>query len=213
MRQFHYLILVTILIGCGSAPAEDPEVQFTNMEQRLLSASAISFDFEIKAEGVIAGDFKGSLSISSDGDLTIQSEGRFIERDLVMELVTDADSIRMVTSEMADVVPRQDDTFNAVVIGLTRMGLLHNLAALTTVSPPEHGDGGIQDWVTVRNFGEGEVGEYTGVAAEIFVEGDRTSEFVLAIVDGLPVQRRQVVSFPGGEMVVMEEFSNFVVTD
>jgi hypothetical protein len=119
----------------------------------------------------------------------------------------------MSTTEMADVVPRQADTFNAVVIGLTRMGLMHNLAALTTVSPPEHGEGGIQDWVTVDNFETGEVGEYSGVAFDIFVAEERTSGAVLAIVDGLPVERRQIVEFPGGEMIVTEEFSNFVVTD
>ncbi len=213
MRQFLYLFFATILIGCTSTPVEDPEFAYTNMEQRLLAASRVSFDFRVTAEGVIDGVFSGNASVSSDGALTISAEGRFIERDLVMELVTDADSVRMVTTEMSDVVPRQDDTFNAVVIGLTRMGFLHNLAALTTVSPPEHGEGGIQEWVTVDNFEAGEIGDYSGVSFDVFVQGERTSGAVLAMVDGLPVLRRQVVAFPGGEMVVTEEYSNFVVAD
>lgn len=213
MRQFLSLFLVAILVGCASAPAQDPEDAYTAMEQRLLSASSVSFDFQVTAEGVIQGSFSGNASVSSDGALTIRSEGIFIERDLVMELVTDADSVRMNTSEMSDVVERPADTFNAVVVGLTRMGLMHNLAALSTVSPPDHGDGGILEWVTVSNFETGEVGEYSGVAFDVFVEGDRTSGVVLAIVDGLPVERRQVVPFPGDQMVVTEKYSNFVVAN
>ncbi len=214
MRQFLFLFLATILLGCTSAPAEDPEAAFTTMEQRLLAASSISFDFQVAVEGVLEGAFTGSASVASDGALTIHAEGRFIERDLVMDLSTDADSIRMVTSEMSDVVPRQSDTFNAVVVGLTRMGFMHNLAALTTVSPPEQGEGGIQTWVTVTNFSESEVGEYSsGVAFDIFIEEERSSSAVLAIIDGVPALRRQVVSFPGGEMIVTEEFSNLVDTD
>ena len=40
----------------------------------------------------------------------------------------------------------------AIVIGLTRMGHLHNIAVLTGGLPPDHSDGGAADWVRVANF-------------------------------------------------------------
>lgn len=208
MKQFLPLLFVLILAGCGAA-AEDPATSYQNMEQKLLSAQRISFDFSVSAEGVIEGNFVGSAEASADGGLTITSTGDFIGRDLQMELTTDADSMRMVTSEMSDSLPLPPATFEAVVIGLTRMGLLHNLAALSTVSPPDHSDGGITEWVVVQDFEDGD----GGVAFSIFVEGDKTSDVTLTIEDGIPVRRRQVVQFPGGEMIVSEEYSNFTVIE
>ncbi|NNE70124.1 MAG: hypothetical protein HKN29_07130 [Rhodothermales bacterium] len=208
MKLFLRTFAVLLLVGCGNP---DPAATFDEMEGSLLAASQVSFDFAVTAEGVIEGNFTGSVETSADGTLALRSTGNFIGRDLEMEMATDGDSLRMVTTEMSDALPNPPETFKAMVIGLTRMGIMHNLAALSTVSPPEHSDGGIEEWVTVGNFESGQVGEHDGVAFNIFVDGDRTSDVTLAIVDGLPVLRRQVVQFPGGEMIVTEEYSNFRV--
>jgi hypothetical protein len=39
----------------------------------------------------------------------------------------------------------------ALVLGFTRMGILHNLARLTRGAAPDHADGGVREWVEVRD--------------------------------------------------------------
>ncbi|MFT5142651.1 MAG: hypothetical protein ACI84D_001267 [Thalassolituus oleivorans] len=211
MRLLNFMFCATLL-GCG-APTEDTvRGPFDALEARLLAAENVSFTFQVISEGVITGNLQGTVSASSSGALTIDAYGTFIERELQMQLVTTADSLRMVTNEMSDAVARQDETFSAVVLGLTRMGIMHNLAQLSTVSPPDHGDVGMDDWVAVDNFGNAPVGEYTGMSFDLFVDGEKTSSAILAVEDGLPVRRRQEVAFPGGSMIVTETYSDFVVT-
>ncbi len=206
-----FLFGCLFVVGCGSSSEEHPGSAFTELEERMLGATTVSFDFQIVSEGVLEGNLRGSASVSSSGSLTIDADGVFIGREIQMQLRTDTDSLRLATNEMSDVVAHPEDTFRAVIIGLTRMGFFHNLAQLTTVSPPEHGNGGIAEWVTVGNFSTGPVGEYTGTSFDVIVEGEKTSTAVLAIEEGLPRARRQIVAFPGGEMVVTERYSNFTI--
>jgi hypothetical protein len=214
MKRIYSLFLFAplLFLGCGRASTSNPEKEFGEMEARLLAASHVSFNFHVVSEGVLEGDLRGSASVSSSGGLTIDATGSFIGREIQMQLFTETDSLRMITNEMSDRVSRPQDTFTAVVIGLTRMGFLHNLAQLTTVSPPEHADGGIADWVVLDNFAKAPIGESDGIGFDILVEGEKTSSAVLGLQDGVPVQRRQVVEFPGGQMIVTESYSNFSVS-
>ena len=111
------------------------------------------------------------------------------------------------------------DLYLRYVIGLTRQGLLHNLAMLTAGRPPDHADGGVAEWVEVV---EPQLGP-----PEVFGEGQaRPLEFAITVSDqpvghatlwlddrGLPIERRQVVNFPEGQMRVTERYTEFVVVD
>jgi hypothetical protein len=211
MRLLTIMFCATLL-GCGTTPEDTARGPFNALEARLLAAENVSFSFRVISEGVISGDLRGTVSASSSGSLTIDASGMFIGRELQMRLTTTSDSLRMVTSEMSNTVARQDETFAAVVLGLTRMGIMHNLAQLSTVSPPDHGDVGMEDWVWVDNFGDAQVGEYMGISFDLFVDGENTSSGIIAIEDGVPVHRRQVVDFPGGSMIVTETYSNFLIS-
>ena len=39
-----------------------------------------------------------------------------------------------------------------IIVGLTRMGILHNLAVLSGASAPEGTDGNVHKWLSVTNF-------------------------------------------------------------
>ncbi|MBO6574992.1 MAG: hypothetical protein JJ896_06245 [Rhodothermales bacterium] len=211
MLRFVPLVLLLLLAACSGA-ADDPQTAFEDLEDRLLQAETVAFDFQVVSEGVIEGDLSGVVTLTQGGDVTLEAEGHFIGRQIQMTMETDADSLRMATSEMSDAVARPDDTFRAMVLGFTRMGILHNLAALTTVSPPEHADGGIAEWVEAVRFETDEQEEDAGITFDILVEGQRTSSATMILDDGLPVRRRQVVDFPGGAMIVQERYSDFRIT-
>jgi hypothetical protein len=90
------------------------------------------------------------------------------------------------------------------------MGLLHNLARLTGSAPPDHMEGGVQDWVQVSEFAwDTEVGgERDAVTFLLTVAGEPSGDVVLEVdrESGAPVVRRQVVRFPEGEMLVTETY-------
>jgi len=65
--------------------------------------------------------------------------------------------------------PVPPEVREALVIGLTRMGILHNLARLVAGVPPDRASGGVRDWVEGREIAWAdsvEVGEL-GVRFEI----------------------------------------------
>ena len=105
-----------------------------------------------------------------------------------------------------------------LLVGFTRMGILHNVAVLTRGAGPDHADGSADDWVRVENFrdaGEREVegAAVSGVTFDLMVDGEPsgTGTLWLAVSDGLPVRRDQVVLFPEGEMRVVETYSEIRV--
>jgi hypothetical protein len=104
----------------------------------------------------------------------------------------------------------------ALLIGMTRMGLLHNLANLVGDAPPDGGDGGVREWGVVDSFGSGEpAGPSTDmetISFAITVAGTPSGSASLELdPEGYPVERRQVVSFPGGEMRVVERYYNVTI--
>jgi hypothetical protein len=106
---------------------------------------------------------------------------------------------------------RPDFLMEAVGVGFTRMGLLHNLAMLVANQPPDHADGGVREWVTVDSLSyvevEGEESAPRAVAFSIFVGGSAVGTATLELDDrGLPRVRRQAVLFPSGEMRVVERY-------
>ena len=211
MRLLSALVLLAlVLVGCGPS-ADNQQATFEALEDRLLSAESFSLDFHVTAEGVIEANLEGSLRAASSGQVELEARGTFLERELEMHMVTDGDSLRMTTTELSDAVALPAEVYEALAIGLTRMGILHNLASLSTVTEPEHSEVGIGEWVTVGEFGTGTAGEHDGVSFGIFVEGQRTSGAVLAILDGIPVERTQIVDFPGGAMTVRERYTDFAI--
>jgi hypothetical protein len=104
-----------------------------------------------------------------------------------------------------------DHLRTALVLGLTRMGILHNLARLNGGRPPDHGDGNVREWVVPRDvtwLGVNEGNDSPrGVRFAIEVAGARTAEASLWLDrEGWPQRRTQTVRFPGGEMQVTEEY-------
>ncbi len=218
------------LSGEAAPPVEDqPEAKhedawatrtMTELEHELQDAAAVEITFVIESEGVVDSHLEGKLSWERDGVMSLTATGELAGEDQELELRGDPRSLEtLVAGESRWTGERPAALIESVVIGLIRQGLLHNLAVLTGGLPPEHAEGGMDEWV---EYVEPQLGE-----PEIFGTGEaRPLEFQITVEDqlvghatlwldprGLPIERRQVVNLPEGQMRVTERYTSFVVRE
>jgi hypothetical protein len=193
-----------------SAPTAGPAEVFHALETRLLETSAARASFHITAEGVLTVALDGVLVLAGEGGLALDAAGTFGDRAVRVALRA-ADGLMTWSNGMDTVQERTPaHATEAIVIGLTRMGLLHNLARLVAARPPDRAAGGVTDWVRAEDMGwaapaEGSAGP--GVRFRILVAGQESGDAALWLDGaGLPLRREQTVRFPQGEMRVREEY-------
>jgi len=218
--------LVPVVFGLLAALAaatpgmadDDAEAALAAVEQKLLDARSISFSFDIRAVGVVQAALSGSATIGPGNDAEITAGGEFSGAAADIVLSADSETTRGGNGDMrfeSDTAPALRE---GLVIGLVRMGLLHNLAMLSGGEVPDRIDGTVRDWVTYTNV---------SVAPDEMAGGVATRRFQFTVVvDGqpaaiadlwvdaqsdLPVRRVQVVNFADGEMRVLELYPEFSV--
>lgn len=216
-------VTLSAVAGCAPAPAdtgrpgappsatpESPAEAFHALETRLLETSAARASFRITAEGALTVTLDGVLVLAGEEDLSLDAAGRFGDRAVRVELqVTDGVMTGSNgTDPFRELAPAH--VREAVLIGLTRMGLLHNLARLVAGMPPDRAAGGVTDWVRAEDIGwvspaAGRAGP--GFRFRILVAGHESGDAAVWLDEaGLPLRREQTVRFPQGEMRVREEF-------
>ena len=216
------LLAALSLVGCGAMrdQAVRPVVPvgstqsaaelFADLESRLLDAGSLEFAYEITAEGAFSAALSGSFMAWGER-ADIAARGTFGGAPVVLQLTADAKQMSGGNAERTFRVPRTQELRPALVIGLTRMGLLHNLARLTAAAPPDRAEGGVREWVEVRDVAKSsEVDDARdiGLTFSIHVSGQRAGRATLVLdrTTGLPHTRRQQVAFPGGTMNVVERY-------
>ncbi|NVB39251.1 hypothetical protein G6O69_15515 [Pseudenhygromyxa sp. WMMC2535] len=190
-----------------------------DLERRLQQAQRVEISFEIQSEGAVASALAGELAWTRDGEIELRASGSFAGQELELGWSGDAERFStLVAGEQRWTGERPAALVEAVVIGLTRQGLLHNLAVLTGGLPPDHAEGSASEWLGAvepqlgppERFGETEAQPLEfGVA----VDGQYVGNATLWLHDGLPLERRQTVQFPEGQMKVVERYTKVVVTD
>jgi hypothetical protein len=222
LRVTRSLAVSMLALGCApvadtpppttaeSAQPVDGDQVMRALEQRLQAAQQVDLTFEIESTGAVICRFSGTLHWVRDGDLSLRTTGVFdgVEQDL--ELRGDADTLAtFVSGEQVWAGPRPAALIEAIVLGLTRQGLLHNLAMLSVGGPPERGEGGIGEWLTFTDARLGPPLEFG-----IEVEGQEVGRASLwTDAAGLPVERHQTVEFPGGAMQVVERYPESSIID
>jgi hypothetical protein len=217
------LLVATLGLGCASegVPAsepvepsepstpEDPARTLTELERRLQDANRVEIAFETESEGAVASQLKGTLVWSRDGELRLSARGEFAGRPQTLEVRADATTLEVrVGGESRHSGPRPAKLAEAVVLGLLRQGVLHNLAMATAGQPPSFADGGFDGWM--RTIEHRRASADT-LEFDIEVEGQNIAHATLQLdADGLPRERRQTVEFPEGQMRVVERYTKFV---
>ncbi len=209
-----YVKLRTILFGgilltmsCMTPSSGDPEVTFKTLEERLLSAQIVQMAFHVMAEGVLTVDIHGTLQADASSKLQLRGNGMFAGDSVDLLLRADVDEFEFGNGPDRKKDSKPRELRQAILIGLTRMGILHNLARLAGNAQPDHAEGGVQDWVLVDSFTVDHQ-HHSAISFAITVAGEPSGSATLDIgKDGQPVERLQTVRFPSGEMRVVERYS------
>jgi hypothetical protein len=218
MRTLRTWVLLLFLVGCTSAPPpgpgpapDDPAAAFRALEDRLLQAGTVRLHFGVTAEGVIAAELRGALEMTPDGGIRLTASGQFDGQAVNVLLQCEAGGCAFGNAGNPVTAARPAQLKEAVVIGFTRMGILHNLARLTGGKPPDHAQGGVREWVVASSFAE-DPENPSVMSFELTVAGAPVGTAKLQIdARGRPVFRRQTVQFPSGQMRVVEWYSAITI--
>lgn len=188
-------------------PEKTPETVFSELERRL-AQRPLRLRFEATSEGAFEAAMTGELAIADEVELSVT--GRFGELAVDSRLWTQGDRLRAGPRGAPTLdVPRPPELEAALVIGLVRMGVLHNVARLVAGAPPDHGDGGVTDWVQAIDLAHATPpdGAGDGLRFGLVVAGQPSGSAALWLdAHGLPRWREQTVEFPGGQMRVVERY-------
>jgi hypothetical protein len=182
------------------------------LEERLLRESGVRIPFHIVAEGALAVDLQGTLVLADGNRLRLECQGTFGPDRVEALLLSDGSRMVRTVNGGSEEGMVPSHLRNGVVLGLTRMGLLHNLARLVAGAFPDATDGSADAWVQAMDPAHGgadpAVPTAVAVGFGVRVAGEPAGEAILWLdpVSDVPLLRRQVVRFPGGEMRVTERY-------
>ena len=180
--------MIAIILAGAAACSGDCRAQalFQTMERKLLSAQPLQLEVESHADGAVKADATSEVSV---GPATrVHTKGNFMGAPFAK------DFDQPTTGDMRD----------ALVLGLSRMGLLHNVVNISQDNGIDHAKGGARDWLEPYDFKRVK----GGVAYALRVSGKQTSEVTLLIdpKTARPKKRDMVVHFPNGTMHVIETY-------
>lgn len=181
------------------------------LENRLLDVRAMRLDYHVTAEGAFQADIRGALDIEPTGEVSLTGAGFFGADSVDLTLRSDGGELEFGNGPRAATTATPAYLTEAILIGFSRMGILHNLARLTEVAPPDHAGGGVLDWVVLSNFtvDTAAIGMTYPVTFDLTVAGEPSGTATLAIDrNGFPTVRHQTVQFTDGEMRVTERYEN-----
>jgi hypothetical protein len=195
----------------------DPATTLTAVETRLTTED-FHVAFSITAAGAVQATLTGE--VFAQGDLLrLRAVGRFADRDVDITLLGDGERLRGRDAGRDTIdLPQPPQLREAVVVGLVRMGVLHNVARLMNGRPPDHADGGVAEWVQMRDpvaevvveptalSQEAEAGSPVSFALQVAGAPAGRATLWLDAAEGWPLERHQVVDFPGGQMQVREVY-------
>lgn len=222
---FRHGLLALLSICSGLVPAlagdtaeqgtEDTSARdtFAELERTLLERDFV-LDFKVVSSGAYESLLAGMLEICRTAEVSMQADGHFAQQAAAIRLRA-SDGLMSGgngAAKFAQATPA--NLREALVLGLTRMGILHNLAVMSGGSPPDHAGIGVGDWVQVKSLRLGATEELDGVSAKtlrftVVVNGEDAGTATLWVDDtsGMPLRREQVVRFGDAEMRVVESYS------
>lgn len=213
-------VLFVVLVGCAAGPRPvpseaTPAERLTLCETATLGAKAVA-SFEIDAQGVHQARFTGTLELTGSNALQLGAEGKFDREDVRVDLESMRGDINRSVTRGASVnshhLAPAPALGEAVVVGLVRMGLLHNLVRLALDADVSNAEGGLREELKVDNVRAVGVEEVDGEKCHRVdyslqvgpVKGDAT--LCIADATALPLQRRLVAHFAEGDLTATEHF-------
>lgn len=166
---------------------------FEQLEQRLAKMDKFDVRFHIESSGPIPSVVKGEVHMKGE-DVHIQTYGKLKGESKAARLPAEEDGTLPAGSR------------SAVLVGMTRMGLLHNLVRMLMMNEGiDMKPGSDPNWVKVDNITYDLADRHFHF--DIIVEGQNAGWADLWLTpDGKPQHRKEVVHFPDGDLNVEERY-------
>lgn len=219
MRHCAAALLMLLAAPAALAAGEDPELLMRALEARLLAARHVLVEARIEARGAIAASLAGRTELFDRNRGRAEYRGQFAGAPADLALEVDSRVTQMRSGAQQREEPTAPEANRALIVGFTRMGLLHNLARLHGLQAPDHAGGGAESWVQLDAFRPttyilgGELEGAMSFGFDVMVGGGAAApaRVWLDPDSGLPRRRQITVRFPQGEMTVVEDYVRFVV--
>ena len=218
MSKCGILSLALVSFACGETEtANEGQTRFSSLsadsvfyavERQLLESDETVVNFHITAEGAFQADLRGRLLLQSGNRAELSAVGTFGPDSVNARLVSDGSEMRYGNGVelIADTPVGLNES---IAVGMTRMGLLHNLVRLVSNEVPDHSDGAVMDWVQVTGLSRIDDGaDDLGIQFALVVSGTASGTALMRVDDqtGETIIREQTVQFPDGEMLVVERY-------
>lgn len=199
-------LLVLALAACGTTPTPAPvksaPITLAAVETAMLDAAAWRVEATIHSEGKFPADLMATVLATRDNRVHIDATGTFLGQPLTLRWVSDG--ARTSAGE-----PTPPETTRALILGMARMGLLHNLVRLSGGGDaPDHAEGGAGDWVVAIDPQPDDAG---AIAFALRVAGDQVGRGTVRASAGphgvVMTERRTEVDFDGVGMTVEERYT------
>lgn len=192
------------LTACAQQAARDTAAaRFSALESTLLQSDELTLRYQVESTGAFTANINGMLRLHADNSVTLNADGLFGDAPVQLTLHANQQTMQGGNGAAGFDSDTPANLRPALLIGLTRMGILHNLARLTAAQPPDQADGDVQAWVEVTDMSAS--GDALSFAIVVAGQPSGSATLVLAD-DGMPAHREQVVNFPGGSMQVTERY-------
>lgn len=180
--------------------------EFARLEARLLAAESLALSGTAIAQGVVTAELDFSLHATKAGWVDFRIQGLFMS-ETVDRRFTSNSEVQCVAEVAESRRVTAPYLWEALILGLTRMGIMHNMALLVNGSGPDFADEGLHNVVGFQSFAN--LDELGAIAWQVVFRGQPTAMAHLWIRDGLPTRREQRVSFAEGDMRVDEAYHVF----
>lgn len=195
---FGVSVIIFLFIDCNQKPS------FNKIETTLLSRPFM-VNYSATGSGLADISLSGFLSFTLDSSMVFNAIYTFTGRNIAVSPNSKADIISLNSTEIDALYSRPPALKEAVVLGLTRMGIMHNLARISYNQLPERKIGNIKEWLTVERL---IYHNDNSMSFNVMANGQNSASAKLWIDEtGLPLKRKQTVCFPQGKLRVIETFS------
>jgi len=210
--------LVLACAACSSPGAlpSDPTDAFESLEERLLAAPVVQSESLLVAEGALSAKLRSVHTVTDEGEITVVATGTFGGKPIDLRFVSDGQRMTVTTPEGTRQRELPPDLRGGLLLGLTRMGWMHNVAMVAAGGWPDATDGHVDAFTRAVNVLGGERLEEDGrerraLTFGVEVRGSigATAVLWLDCETGLPIERWQRVQLPQGEMHVVETYEMF----
>lgn len=219
MTVRRFLALWLVLPGLVLAQGEPPVERMELLEARLLQARQVRIEAHIEASGAVQAALDGFIELRDRNRARYSYRGTLAGKPVVVGYDAADSTVKLDSGGQSRQVPLPPESNRALLLGLMRMGLLHNIVRGTELQGPDHAGGGLAAWAALDNFRPmtfAQDGEFAGMPSlgfELLVN-DVLSAGVQLWLDsdtGLPRRREQTVPLASGEMKVVETYTRFVL--